>query len=175
MAKVKITSRFRDKIDHTTWYEIGTEVEFRDEERVKDLVSKGWVEVVPESRKESVSVFCKEFDRAVVMDAMKSIDEPVHHAIGVAKLEDKITELSDEKKVALKAALGIAEQATENVELADGQFIEVVSNGDGTRTAYGEDNGEKVLLASGEYRSSTHVYVVGDAGNVDEEKELKEE
>lgn len=175
MAKVKITSRFRDKIDHKTWYEVGMEVEFSDEERVKDLISKGWVEVVRESPKESVSVFCKEFDRAVIMDAMKSIDEPVHHAIGVTKLEDKIAELSDEKKVALKAALGIAEQAKENVELEDGQFIEIVLNGDGTRTAYGEDNGEKAHLASGEYRSSTHVYVVGDAGNVDEEKELKEE
>lgn len=62
-------------------------------------------------------------------------------------------------------------EATEKIiELIDGTAISVVQNSDGTRSAYGEDNGVKMLLASGEYRSSSGVYTIED-GIVINEKE----
>ncbi len=46
MSKVLIISRFRDKFDKSTFYEAGQTIEFTDEERVKDLVSRGFAEVI---------------------------------------------------------------------------------------------------------------------------------
>lgn len=43
MKKVVILGRFLDKDDHKTWYEVGSEVEFEDDERVRGLIEKGWV------------------------------------------------------------------------------------------------------------------------------------
>ncbi len=173
MAKLKVVVRFRDKIDHRTWYNPGDVVEFNDEARVKTLVGNAWVEVIDEAPV-LVAVFGKKFDRSVVLEALKSIKEGANPNIGADTLETKIEKFNDEKKDALKKALGIEDQKEENVELIDGKFIGIVSNPDGTRTAYGEDNGEKVILASGEYRSSSLVYVVGENGNVIDERESEE-
>lgn len=107
MSKVRIISRFRDKIDHKTWYEEGNEVEFADEERVKALVAKGWVEVVTESLEESVSIFGLEFGKKDVLYAMKSIGATTNPNITAANLGSKIEALDEEQKVALKKALGI--------------------------------------------------------------------
>lgn len=62
-----------------------------------------------------------------------------------------------------------------SVELIDGKFIGIVSNPDGTRTAFGEDNGEKVPLAAGEYRSANRIYTVDDAGEVSETAETPDD
>lgn len=55
-----------------------------------------------------------------------------------------------------------------NIELLDGSVISIVENADGTRTAFGEDNGEIMPLSAGEYRSATHIYTVNDAGEATE-------
>jgi hypothetical protein len=46
MAKVKVTTRFKDILNPARIYKVGQEVEFVDNERVKDLVSRGLVEVI---------------------------------------------------------------------------------------------------------------------------------
>ncbi len=176
MAKVKVKVRFLDKFDHVTWYEVGKEYDFKDEARVKNLVSKGWVEVVPETppvtQPVMVKVFGEEWEKEAVADALRSLGKTVHHAAGAPKLEAILAALSDEDKSKIREIFGIEEPqkpsdpTAENVELIDGTFIEIVTNPDGSMLAFGEDNGEKVLLASGEYRSATHIYTVGDAGAV---------
>jgi hypothetical protein len=175
MTKVKVIERFKDAFKTPdTFYEVGQVVEFADEARVKILVSKRLVEVIDETPLAPpppvmVTVFGQEFDKAVVLEAMGTI--------GVSTIEAIAEALGDEKKAALKVALGIVEETDhnetegdetgeENVELIDGSVIGIVKNPDGTQTAFGEDNGEKVPLASGEYRSATHIYTVGDAGTV---------
>ena len=177
MAKVKVIVPFRDIFDKVTQYEVGKVYEFEGEARVKNLVNRGWGEVVPEASSVPsavlVNVFGKEIEKKAVLDALKSVGEVVPHLTGAPKIEEKIAELSDEKKAELKTIFGIedttiskTETVGENVELIDGTFIEVVTNPDGSQLAFGEDNGEKVPLASGEYRSATHIYTVGDAGEV---------
>lgn len=109
MSKVRIKVRFRDKFDHVTWYEVGSEVEFTDKERVKDLVAKGWVEVIPAPCNESVSVFGQDFSKAVVLEAMKSIGATANPNISVTKLEAKIEALGEDQKAALREALEIEE------------------------------------------------------------------
>lgn len=44
LVKVKVLKPFRDKFDHKTRYETGTEVEF-DSERAQDVVSRGLAEL----------------------------------------------------------------------------------------------------------------------------------
>jgi hypothetical protein len=44
--KIKVEERFRDKFDHKTWYEVGTEIDNFDEERCQDLINKGWASLV---------------------------------------------------------------------------------------------------------------------------------
>lgn len=61
---------------------------------------------------------------------------------------------------------GTDSEGEENVELIDGKYIGIVTHSDGRITALGEDDGEKVPLAPGEYRSATHIYTVGDTGEV---------
>lgn len=109
MPKVRIKSRFRDKFDHVTWYEVGAEVEFTDKERVNDLVSKGWVETIQEPRKESVSVFGQELEKSFVLEGMKSIGVATNPNITASNLEAKIEALDEDQKVALKKALEIEE------------------------------------------------------------------
>lgn len=46
--KVKVLQRFRDKYDHVTRYEVGTEQEFENE-RATDLIERGLVEAVEET------------------------------------------------------------------------------------------------------------------------------
>lgn len=45
MKKVKVVKRFRDKFDHVTRYEVGTEHEF-ETERADDLIERGLAEAV---------------------------------------------------------------------------------------------------------------------------------
>ncbi len=43
---IVVTARFRDKIDHTTWYEVGTELQF-EKERAENLIERGLAELKP--------------------------------------------------------------------------------------------------------------------------------
>jgi hypothetical protein len=50
MTKVKVTTRFKDTTNLARIFEVGQEVEFADEVRVKNLVSQGLVEVVGDQK-----------------------------------------------------------------------------------------------------------------------------
>ena len=41
---IVVTTRFRDKIDHKTWYEVGVELQF-DKERADDVITRGLAEL----------------------------------------------------------------------------------------------------------------------------------
>ena len=43
-TEIVVSKRFRDKFDHKTWYEVGSELTF-DKERADDLISRGLAKV----------------------------------------------------------------------------------------------------------------------------------
>ncbi len=43
---IVVTARFRDKFDHVTWYEAGTELQF-EKERAESLIERGLAELKP--------------------------------------------------------------------------------------------------------------------------------
>lgn len=107
--KVKVIEIFRDKFTKEL-YQIGKELEITDENRVKDLVSRGLVEALEEKKKESketLSLFEQEFEKKAVVDALKSIGEKATMNMKEETLIANIVALDEEKTKALKTALGI--------------------------------------------------------------------
>lgn len=80
-------------------------------------------------------------------------------------VSDKVKEVANKMAKALGDGTASKEDGEKAVKLTDGTVIGVVENEDGSIAAiYGEDNGVKTLLAPGEYRTETHVYIVGEDG-----------
>ncbi len=106
--KVKVIGIFRDKFTKEL-YQVGKEFEITDESRVKDLVSRGLVEVVEEKKEEktTLSLFDKEFEKKAVVDALKTIGEKATMNMKEDTLIANVTALDEEKTKALEAALGI--------------------------------------------------------------------
>ncbi|WP_319505105.1 hypothetical protein [Bacteroides graminisolvens] len=107
--KVKVIEIFRDKFTKEL-YQIGKELEITDENRVKDLVSRGLVEALEEKKKESketLSLFEQEFEKKAVVDALKVIGEKATMNMKEETLIANIVALDEEKTKALKTALGI--------------------------------------------------------------------
>lgn len=107
--KVKVIEIFRDKFTKEL-YQIGKELEITDENRVKDLVSRGLVEALEEKKKESketLSLFEQEFEKKAVVDALKVIGEKATMNMKGETLIANIVALDEEKTKALKTALGI--------------------------------------------------------------------
>lgn len=106
--KVKVIGIFRDKFTKEL-YQVGKEFEITDESRVKDLVSRGLVEVIEEKKEEktTLSLFDKEFEKKAVVDALKTIGEKATMNMKEETLIANVTALDEEKTKALKAALGI--------------------------------------------------------------------
>lgn len=107
--KVKVIEIFRDKFTKEL-YQIGKELEITDENRVKDLVSRGLVEALEEKKKESketLSLFEQEFEKKAVVDALKSIGEKATMNMKEETLIANIVALDEEKTMTLKTALGI--------------------------------------------------------------------
>lgn len=115
--KVKVTSIFRDKFTQKL-YNLGEVVEIADEARVQDLESRKLakrVEVKPaeekkisEKKKEvKISLFGKEFEKKVLIDALKSIGVQASGNMKEKTLLAKVAELDEESTVQLKEALGI--------------------------------------------------------------------
>lgn len=106
--KVKVIGIFRDKFTKEL-YQVGKEFEITDESRVKDLVSRGLVEVIEEKKEEktTLSLFDKEFEKKAVIDALKTIGEKATMNMKEETLIANVTALDEEKTKALKAALGI--------------------------------------------------------------------
>lgn len=106
--KVKVIGIFRDKFTKEL-YQVGKEFDITDESRVKDLVSRGLVEVIEEKKEEktTLSLFDKEFEKKAVIDALKTIGEKATMNMKEETLIANVTALDEEKTKALKAALGI--------------------------------------------------------------------
>lgn len=106
--KVKVIGIFRDKFTKEL-YQVGKEFEITDESRVKDLVSRGLVEVIEEKKEEktTLSLFDKEFEKKAIVDALKTIGEKATMNMKEETLIANVTALDEEKTKALKAALGI--------------------------------------------------------------------
>lgn len=106
--KVKVIGIFRDKFTKEL-YQVGTELEMTDEDRVKDLVSRGLVEALEEKKEEKsiLSLFEQEFEKKVVVDALKAIGEKATMNMKGETLIANIVALDEEKTMTLKTALGI--------------------------------------------------------------------
>lgn len=110
--KVKVTNIFRDKFTHQL-YSIGEVLEIEDEARVQDLENRKLAECVEEvkalgEKKEvKISLFEKEFDKKVLVDALKSIGVQASGNMKEETLLGKVAEFDEESTAKLKEALGI--------------------------------------------------------------------
>lgn len=107
--KVKVLRVFRDKYTKGL-YSVGIELEFEDEARIEDLTSRGLVEVIEEEKAADpvlITLFEKEFEKNVVLDALKSISEKVAWNMKNETIISNVAALDEEKTGALKTALGI--------------------------------------------------------------------
>lgn len=110
--KIKVIDIFRDKFTGEV-YSPGTILDFEDEARIQDLENRKLAERVetvktPEEKKEvKISLFDKEFEKKVLIDALKSIGAQASGNMKEETLLAKITELDEESTAKLKEALGI--------------------------------------------------------------------
>ncbi len=107
--KVKVLKIFRD-IYTKELYSVGRKLEIDDEDRIEDLTSRGLVEVVEEKRTDDlvlVPLLDKEFEKKVVLDALKAIGEKVAWNMKSENIVANVAALDEEKTAALKTALGI--------------------------------------------------------------------
>lgn len=107
--KVIVTSVFRDKFTHRL-YNCGDSFDIKDEARVQDLESRKLAKrvEVPEEKKEvKISLFEKEFDKNVLVDALKSIGVQASGNMKEETLLAKVAELDEELIAKLKVTLGI--------------------------------------------------------------------
>ena len=114
--KVKVISVFRDKFTGK-YYTPGEVIEVGEESRVLDMVSRKLAErvevktpevKVPEEKKEvKIYLFEKEFDKKVLVDALKSIGVQASGNMKEETLLAKVSELDEELIAKLKVTLGI--------------------------------------------------------------------
>lgn len=110
--KIKVIDIFRDKFTGEV-YNPGTILDFEDEARVQDLESRKLAERVetvktPEEKKEvKISLFDKEFEKKVLIDALKSIGAQASGNMKEETLLAKVSELDEESIAKLKVTLGI--------------------------------------------------------------------
>lgn len=109
--KVKVLELFRDKFTKQL-YNAGEELEIEDKARVDDLVSRELVKII-EDKKESdpilISLYGKEFEKKVVLEALKSIGEKIAWNMKDETIISNVAALDEEKAKALKTALEIEE------------------------------------------------------------------
>jgi ribosomal protein L11 methylase PrmA len=108
--KVKVKKVFQDKYTKAL-YQVGRELDFEDESRIKDLVKRSLVEVMEtkkEEKKDSkgIILFDKEFDKKTLVDALKTIGAKVSGNMGESTLLGLVSELDEEKVAQLKEELG---------------------------------------------------------------------
>lgn len=113
--KVKVLRIFRDMYTKEL-YSVGRKLEIDDEDRIEDLTSRGLVEVVEEKKVDEgktdtdpvlIPLFEGEFEKKVVIKALKAIGETAAWNIKAENLIANIAALDEEKTAALKTALGI--------------------------------------------------------------------
>lgn len=110
--KIKVIDIFRDKFTGEV-YSPGTILDFEDEARIQDLENRKLAERVetvktPEEKKEvKISLFDKEFEKKVLIDALKSIGAQASGNMKEETLLAKVSELDEELIAKLKVTLGI--------------------------------------------------------------------
>ncbi len=110
--KIKVIDIFRDKFTGEV-YNPGTILDFEDEARVQDLESRKLAERVetmetPEEKKGvKISLFDKEFEKKVLINALKSIGAQASGNMKEETLLAKVSELDEESIAKLKVTLGI--------------------------------------------------------------------
>lgn len=109
--KVKVKSVFRDKFTGK-YYTPGEMIEVSEESRVLDMESRRLAERVEiktsEEKKEvKISLFEKEFDKKVLIDALKSIGVQASGNMKEETLLAKVAELDEKSTAKLKEVLGI--------------------------------------------------------------------
>ena len=114
--KIRVISVFRDKFTGK-YYTPGEVIEVCEESRVMDMESRRLAERVdvktpevkaPEEKKEvKISLFEKEFDKKVLVDALKSIGVQASGNMKEETLLGKVAEFDEESTAKLKEALGI--------------------------------------------------------------------
>lgn len=117
--KVKVLELFRDKYTKEIYQE-GQIIEFDDESRVDDLVSRGLVETVKDKTEDSdsnppnkggdpvmLSLFEEQFEKKKVVEALKSIGENATNGMKDETILKNVAALDEEKTSALMTALGI--------------------------------------------------------------------
>ena len=113
--KVKVISIFRDKFTSRLYHQDEL-IEIEDEARVKNLVELKLVESIEkkkegkasEEKKEAkIPLFEKEFEKKVLVDALKSIGAQASGTMKEETLLAKVAELDEELTAKLKEALSI--------------------------------------------------------------------
>lgn len=104
--KVKVISVFRDKFTGV-YYSPGEVIEVSEESRVQDIENRGLGERVEEKKEVKISLFEKEFEKKVLIDALKAIGVQASGNMKEETLLAKVAELDEETTAKLKEALGI--------------------------------------------------------------------
>lgn len=120
MKKVIVVQKFRDKIDHKTWYNPGDELEGFSEERIANLVAKSWVRI-EETRTEfgplnladtaaKIEETVKDMEDADLLKDAAAAELNGKARANVQKiLETRIQKIEDEEEAAIKAVNALAE------------------------------------------------------------------
>lgn len=109
IMEVKVLKIFRD-IYTKELYSVGRKLEIEDEDRIKDLTSRGLVEVLEEEKTADpvlITLFEKEFEKKAILEALKAIGEKVAWNMKSENIVANVAALDEEKTAALKTALGI--------------------------------------------------------------------
>lgn len=104
---VRVIDVFQDKFTKRL-YQPGEEIEIEDESRVEDLTGRKLVEVIEKKEPaKGIALFEQEFEKKVVVEALKSVGERATMSMKEETLIANVTALDEEKILALKQALGI--------------------------------------------------------------------
>lgn len=102
--KVKVISEFQDKFTKQL-YKLGQVIEIEDETRIEDLTSRKLAEVIEEKKSAGIVLFEKEFEKKVLVEALKAVGAQVTGTMGEKNLLEKVTGLDEEATAKLKEAL----------------------------------------------------------------------
>lgn len=107
--ELKVIKPFRDKLTQKK-VNVGDVVNTDDLERVNDLVARGFciitsVENSKQADPTKITLFEKEFDLKTVKDALGTMEVKVAANAGIAAVEKKIAELTEDQKKTLSETL----------------------------------------------------------------------
>jgi hypothetical protein len=157
MALLKFKIRVKDLVGGG-FFEVGETYDIKENARVERIVNKGWGDISKDG-----NVFGVIDLTDGVIDIAKSVaeEQDINNVLQALDAESKKDIPRKTVINALNICIAKLSENKQIIELADGESISIAKG-----IAYGEDNGKTVVLATGEYRSKTHIYTVGDNGEV---------